>query len=361
MGKKKKINENKVSKTAGILGGTLGAGALATAYSINKGIDKRSSQMLPGGSNKALIDAIKAVNTATNRGDDITKDEAKEGVKNYFYNSDGTLKDGFTEEYVDNWIKQITENSELYTEGAKQFAEGTNVITFSNLSNLKTQLGNATQNLQISQAKVDKFVNSLGVKDGVGITQDEFNELLEEWLKDNGITNENIIDTVTNAIKNVPATTNPPASAITIFSNGGIARGEVLDLDKLTNIDIMQLSKKSAMGDLAGTIKEGVASWRDNIAGNSLLCREIADKLDVGPENVASAGIATTLTLAGLGIGYGCKKLAEKFLQKKKAKEAGLEGPSPEKKVAQQANAVQVQMAEDLENTASHGYFNNRS
>ena len=107
MGKKKKINENKVSTTAGILGGTLGAGALATAYSIGKGIDKRSSQMLPGGSNKALIDAIKAVNTATNRGDDITKDEAKEGVKNYFYNSDGTLKDGFTEEYADNWIKQI--------------------------------------------------------------------------------------------------------------------------------------------------------------------------------------------------------------------------------------------------------------
>ena len=291
--------------------------------------------MLPGGSNKALIDAIKAVNTATNRGDDITKDEAKEGVKNYFYNSDGTLKDGFTEEYVDNQIKQITENSELYTEGAKQFAEGTNVITFSNLGNLKTQLGNATQNLQISQAKVDKFVESLGVTNKAGITQDEFNELLEEQLKDDGITNEKIINIVKNTIKNVPAdtSTTPPTSAITIFSNGGIARGEVLDLDKLTNIDIMQLSKKAAMGDLAGTIKEGVASWRDNIAGNSSLCRGIADKLDVAPENVASAGIATTLALAGLGIGYGCKKLAEKFLQKKKAKEAGLEGPSPEKRL----------------------------
>ena len=126
---------------------------------------------------------------------------------------------------------------------------------------------------------------------------------------------------------------NVPSEPITIFSNGGIARGEVLDLDKLTNIDIMQLSKKAVMGDLAGTIKEGVASWRDNIAGNSSLCRGIADKLDVAPENVASAGIATTLALAGLGIGYGCKKLAEKFLQKKKAKEAGLEGPSPEKRL----------------------------
>lgn len=362
---KKQERINKVSKTAGILGGTLGAGTLATAYLTGKGIDKRYSQMLPEGNKQAFINAIKSQDL--NKDGSITQAEAEAGAKTYFYEDDGTtLKPGYTKEYADSMIKQVSENPELFIDGNVKVTE--NVLTNNGMEDLKTQLTDALtnytqgENPKITTDDIGKFTESLGVTSNVGITQATLNKRIGEFLKGKGITDETTIKGVTDAIHNTTG-----QGAQTVFSDGGKVVGKIFDANNFSNTDVAKASAKAAIGDLGGTAKDGLISWRDTIAGNSSLCKGIADKLGVGAGDVATAGIATTVALTALGIGYGCKKLVEtglkKFSQKRKAKEAGLEGPSPKRRVEQQAkaaNATRVQMAEDFENTASHGHFKNR-
>ena len=360
----KKTNSKRANAVS-FASGVVGAGALGGAY-LEKQVHDYNKKELNG-----LIQELTEKDGGNYKlaGDAVyTKDEFLKGIDNY-YGAD-SRKSKFSQEYVDMLKEKISSNQDLFK---KEEMVVDKALTSENLEKVKNELStilttpsiNGTQsNQRVTAEELNDFMKSLGVSDKCGITQDDFNTKLTQFFTKEGI-NVNDIGTIIEQLDR------PNGVDSNDYFTRGMAAVQVVDtnyLDNLTTVFEKASTQKAIFSDLH-SIKQGAILVRDNLAENGIITKEIASENGLSTELVAG----TELTLLGTAVavlagftGIAFKKLFNKNKEENKEKEVDKQSQKTTQmkrglSQAKVANAMRVQMAEDFENTASHGRFvNNR-
>ena len=366
--KQRKKVPNSLSVGLGAATGFSGATALSAGYLVRKGqyqnMDKATN----------LYNGIKNGNRGV-ADSAISKEEAIQAAKQYLYNTDGTtVKEslGITQDYADSMMEQIENNPNLFKQGTDTFtdvldaASGKNTIQ-SALTDYNLPSG-ASSDSRITADDLTGFWKNHEITTDASIRKEDLRKELSDYLK--GLTTSKGEAKFTE--DNVNAAVNAMMNKDSAFGNGQVVT-QVLD-EKNTNIlNIFEkMSNKASvtnLKELFATGQKGYNKTATEWGKDSLILQEtsklvggipteqLAKVAMVGGTTLGAAALAGLVTLF---VKYVPKRLHN--LRNKRAREQSQEVVQMKRGLSQAkaANAMRVQMAEDFENTASHGHFNNR-
>lgn len=290
-------------------------------------------------------------------GDDgvYTQEEYVNAVKDHYYNGDKFDETtGVTQEYADSIIEQAQNDPNLFI---------TQKIYDSGKSDKLTAAFNKVEGTTIQESDFNNFLDNV---EGQKLTADQFKKGLKTYLKDIKDTE----GTPKYGEKDIDKVVEQVTGTSEAFVDTKVVNTEYADnaavYEKMSN----NATKQNF--SFIDSLKDARTTAAEKIGNNSLIFKEIAKSTGADVTDVALKTVDATAALGfGLAAGLaamGANKLFKKvgnYLNKKKEERA----EKKEQKVAEMkrslsqakaANAMQVQMAGDFENTASNGRFNNR-